>query len=151
MNPTAKHQSWADVAVFEDLNSGKAMEAFLKDKGLEARTYDDKWFRYFLFLRPPRVTYRVQVRQNHFQDVCNSLDTESPDALQKAVRCPSCNSLHIQYPQMTRKFILPTILLHLGIIFHLIDHEAYCENCHYLWNLSDGNVHPVSEPVKQFP
>ena len=36
---------------------------------------------------------------------------------------------------MTRKFFLPTVVLHLGIIFRLIEHEAYCEGCHFLWNL----------------
>jgi hypothetical protein len=41
----------------------------------------------------------------------------------------------VQYPQMTRKFFLPTLLLHLGIIFRIIDHEAYCEHCHFLWRL----------------
>jgi hypothetical protein len=114
------------------------------------RTYDDKLFRYFLFLRPPRVTYRVQVRQDHVRDA-DDLLAAAPDALQQAIRCPSCSSLWISYPQMTRKFILPTILLHLGIIFRVIDHECYCEHCHYIWNLAAEQIHPVSKPAGQFP
>jgi hypothetical protein len=46
----------------------------------------------------------------------------------------------VQYPQMTRKFLFPTLLLHLGIIFRFITHEAYCENCHWLWGLPKGQV-----------
>jgi hypothetical protein len=62
MNPSKNHQSWADIAVFEDVNAGKALAAFLTGKNLQARTYDDKLFRAFLFLRPPRTTFRVLTR-----------------------------------------------------------------------------------------
>jgi hypothetical protein len=151
MNPPTKHQSWADVAVFEDVNTGRTIETFLKDKGLEARTYDDKWFRYFLFLRPPRITYRVQVRHNNFNAADDFLKADAPDALEKAIHCPSCDSLRVSYPQMTRKFILPTILLHLGIIFRVIGHECYCEHCHFKWNLAGENVRSIPKHAKQFP
>ena len=146
-----RHQSWADVAVFEDANAGKPVEIFLKEKGLEARTYDDKWFRYFLFLRPPRMTYRVQVRQSNFNAANDYLKAETPTALEKAIHCPSCDSLRISYPQMTRKFITPTILLHLGIIFHLIEHKCYCEHCHFTWSFSGENARPVPASQEQFP
>jgi hypothetical protein len=151
MSPVSKRQPWTDVAVFEDLNAANAVEVFLTGKGLPARTYDDKFFRYFLFLRPPRVTYRVQVRDNHVKDAGDFLDADAPVALQKAIRCPSCNSLHISYPQMTRKFILPTVLLHLGIIFRAIDHECYCDHCHHIWNLPTEKARAAPRPVSQFP
>ncbi len=147
----SQHPSWVDVAVFEDMNAGRAVEKFFTDRGFLSRTYDDKLFRYFLFLRPPRVTYRVRVRQDQVRNADELLAAGAPDALQLALRCPSCGSLHVSYPQMTRKFILPTILLHLGIIFRAIDHECYCEHCHYIWNLPTEKVPPVTKPVGQFP
>lgn len=136
MNHSHNHQAWADVAVFENVQDGKGLEAFLKGQGMEARTYDDKAFRCFLFLRPPQVTYRVQVRQNHFEETTKLLQSKTPKVLDWAVHCPSCGSLRVNYPQMTRKFVLPTVLLHLGIIFRVIEHECYCEHCHAMWNLS---------------
>lgn len=151
MSITATRQPWSDVAVFEDLNLGKILEGFLKEKGLDSRTYDDKWFRYFLFLRPPHVTYRVQVRQNEVKHVDELLKIDPPLALQKAIHCPSCGSLHISYPQMTRKFVLPTILLHLGIIFRVIEHECYCDHCHFTWNLPRDEPHFVPNEAKHFP
>lgn len=153
MKASRNHQAWVDVAVFEDVNDGKMLETFFRDKGLEARAYDDKLFRYFLFLRPPRVTYRVQVRQNHLERANGFLETNPSAVLEKALHCPSCGSLHVNYPQMTRKFILPTVILHLGIIFRVIEHQCYCENCHYIWNLpKDGTaaIHKV-RTVKPFP
>ena len=152
MNPSQSHQAWRDVAVFESLEAGKVLDAFLKDKGLESRTYDDKFFRYFLFLHPPKVTYRVQVRGNHFDGVTELLRAKAPEVLDRALHCPSCGSLRINYPQMTRKFILPTILLHLGIIFHVIGHECYCEHCHAMWTLPEGEA-DLDKPnsAKPFP
>ena len=140
MNPSHNHQAWADVAVFENLNDGKVLEAFLCSQGVEARTYDDKLFRYFLFLRPPQVTYRVQVRKNHFEDATKLMQAKAPPVLAQALHCPSCSSLRVNYPQMTRKFVLPTVLLHLGIIFRIIEHECYCENCQAMWHLSESHA-----------
>jgi hypothetical protein len=143
-----------DVAVFENLSDGQALEKFLMDHRLEARTYDDKAFRYFLFLRPPRVTYRVQVRGNAFRATTELVAgaQEALPLLERALHCPSCGSLRVSYPQMTRKFIMPTVILHLGIIFRVIDHECYCESCHHVWNLPRENaaVHEI-RTVKQFP
>lgn len=137
MNRLHHHQGWQDVAVFEDAADGNALESFLRDIGYEARVYDDKLFRYFLFLRPPRVTWRVQVRKSNYADATKVLQMRPPVILSQAIHCPACGSLRVNYPQMTRKFILPTVLLHLGIIFRVIDHECYCEHCHEMWNLPE--------------
>ena len=135
MQPTWNYQPWHDVALFESFEAGKALEAFLRDNGFDVRTNDDKWFRYFLFLKPPQLVYRVQVRKGRLADSAKLLETQAPPVLGRALHCPACNSLRLNYPQMTRRFVLPTILLHLGIIFRVIEHECYCEHCHYMWNL----------------
>jgi len=99
-------------------------------------------------LRPPRVTYRVQVRGNAFRAATELLHN-APEAaliLERALHCPSCGSLRVNFPQMTRKFIMPTILLHLGIIFRVIHHEAYCEGCHNVWNLPESEKQGVLQP-----
>ena len=151
MSHFARHQLWTDVAMFKDLNAGEALKTFLTGKGLQARTYDDNLFRHFLFLRPPRVTYRVQVRQNDIQSADEFVAANAPAALQGAIRCPSCGSLRISYPQMTRKFVLPTIMLHLGIIFRVIGHRCYCDHCHFLWSLPEDNIRAAPKTARPFP
>ena len=135
MNSPSKHQSWTDVAVFEDLNAGRTVETLLATRGLPARIYDDKLVRRLLFLRPPRTTFRLQVQTVDFNRTQDFLHAGPADTLREAIHCPDCGSLQISYPQMTRKFILPTILLHVGILLRLIDHQCYCEKCHYMWSL----------------
>ena len=144
--------AWHDVAVFDSLDNGRALEAILREKGFDARTYDDKWFRYFLFLRPPLVTHHVQVRKNHFADAIKFLAASSPAVLSRAMHCPSCESVHVNYPQMTRRFVLPTVLLHLGIIFRVVEHQCYCEHCHHMWDLpgDKAKVRKVRD-AKPFP
>jgi hypothetical protein len=135
MNSPSKHQPWADVAVFEDLNTSRTVETLLTSQGLQARTYDDKFFRRFLFLRPPRKTFRLQVHPDDFNRAQDLLHVGPKDHLRDAIHCPDCDSPRVSYPQMTRKFILPTILLHAGILLRLLDHQCYCEECHCMWSL----------------
>jgi len=147
MKALHKHQAWTNLLVFEDLDAARAVEAYLHGKGFEARTYDDKVYRAFLFLRPPRVTYQVQVRRDHLKSADFLLRNSAPELLTKAFSCPECHSLRVAYPQMTRKFILPTILLHLGIIFRVTEHECYCEHCHLTWHLPVEVAHPIMKPA----
>jgi|SRR5579859_30645 len=147
MIPSRKTQPWANIAIFENAGDGQMLETDLKNKGFETRTYIDKLLQSFLFLCPPHATVRVQVRGNDFKNVAYFLDHEPATSiiLKRAIRCPSCGSLRVQYPQMTRRFLLPTLLLHLGIIFRVIVHQAYCENCHWLWSIPKKQV---SAPAK---
>lgn len=146
------HQPWMDVAMFEDRGAGEALAAFFQTNDIAARTYDDKLFRYFLFLRPPRTTYRVQVPKNHLDEAVRFLNAKSPAVLEQALHCPSCGSLRVNYPQMTRQFVLPTVLLHLGIIFRIIEHQCYCENCQEMWTLpKEQALHHKPREVKPFP
>src|SRR5581483_7371406 len=130
MNDSHNHQTWHDVALFESMNDGRSLQNFLDENRIEARNYDDKVFRYLLFLRPPRIVWRVQVRKGSFNFAVELLKSKSPPVLEKALHCPNCASVKVNYPQMTRKFVLPTIMLHLGIIFRVIGHKCYCEDCH---------------------
>lgn len=132
----SRYQPWVNVALFEDIRDGQTFAGVLRDQSFESRVYYDKLLQTFLFLCPPRATFRVQVRQKDFPAAIAFAEQRSDPVVQRAIHCPSCSSLRVNYPQMTRKFFLPTLLLHLGIIFRIIDHEAYCEHCHHTWNLS---------------
>ncbi len=139
-------KTWVNLALFEQQPEADALKIFLNQRGFEARSYNDWLLRCFLFLRPPRPTWRVQVRRHNYKPALNFVTTQAADALamQRAIRCPSCGSLDVQYPQMTRKFFTPTLMLHLGIIFRIVEHEAYCEHCHHIWHLF--STRPVAEP-----
>jgi hypothetical protein len=146
VKPLNEHQTWVNVALFENPADSRAVESFLEQKRIEARTYNDKVLQLLLFLCPPRLTYRLQVRRGSFKVATDLLTVNPPGPLAKAIHCPSCGSLRVNYPQMTRKFLTPTILLHLAIIFRIIDHQCYCEACHLMWSLPKNE--PVAEAAK---
>lgn len=145
-----RNRSWVNVALFENERDGEKLAEILRAKKFEARVHFDRLLQTFLFLCPPRAMYRAQVRANDFKIGTHLLNTDSEFApvLEQAIHCPSCGSLHVNYPQMTRKFFLPTLLLHLGIIFRVICHEAYCEHCHHTWNLPKTESPPLTNAPK---
>ena len=152
-SPRKRYKNWVNFALFENETDCRVMEKSMEDKGFEARTYNDKLLQLCLFLCPPRLTYRLQVRADEHKVVTHILQGEEPVALNKAVHCPACDSLQVNYPQMTRKFFLPTLALHLGIIFRIIEHECFCEHCHCSWNLAGGKTAEIKiiRPAKVFP
>jgi hypothetical protein len=135
-----RKQPWVNIALFEEKQDGEMLVEILRSKGFETRVYFDRVLQMFLFLCPPRAMHRTQVRANDSKVVTHFLNTDpkSAPALERAIHCPSCGSMRVNYPQMTRKFFLPTLLLHAGIILRIIGHEAYCEHCHHTWNLSEA-------------
>jgi len=139
-NKILMKNTWITVALYDDSEAGRTLEAYLKSHGIEARVFNDKLLQLVLFLCPPHATFRVQVHNQEYKKTVDVLNTEPPEVLMKAIHCPECDSLRISYPQMTRKFLLPTLFLHLGIIFRLIKHQAYCETCHNVWTLPPHNT-----------
>jgi hypothetical protein len=128
---------WVSLAVFKHERDARALEDRLRQRGFEVRTCNDRKMQLFWFLAPPRAIFRVQVGSKDVHAAQEIIESDQSTGLlaQPAIHCPACQSLKIEYPQMTRRFITPTLLLDLGIIFHIIDHEAYCEECHYTWPL----------------
>jgi hypothetical protein len=126
---------WMTVALFSDQQAGKALEAFLKEKRIDARTYNDKSLEICLFLSPPQTVFHVQVRDPSYRMTLTLLNTDPPAVLQKAIHCPECGSIRISYPHLTRGSFLSTLQLNLGIIFRANKHQAYCEQCHCAWSL----------------
>jgi len=149
MNSLSKHQPWTDLAVFDDLSTGQAVETLLTNAGIQARAYDDRFFRRFLFLRPPRKTFRLQVHRDDIARAQAFLFTLPTDPFRQAIHCPECGSLRVSYPQMTRKFILPTVVLHASILLRLNDHQCYCEDCHSMWSLPETAPNPAPKVAKQ--
>jgi hypothetical protein len=139
--------TWITVALFDDFVAAKNLEAFLKENKIDARTFNDRVLQVFLFLCPPQAIFRVQVRHPIYKMTLDLLNTHPPVVLLNAIHCPECGSLRISYPQMTRKFLWPTLFLHLGIIFRSIKHQAYCETCHHIWSLPKPGNTLVQEPV----
>ena len=140
---------WASLAVFESRKDALLTKTFLQSHGFETRGCNNRLLQFLLFLGPPRTTFRVQVRLNNLVQAMNFLNANpsTQQILRCAMYCPFCASFDVKYPRLVRKFFLPTLFSHLGIISRVFGHEAHCENCHFIWQLPGDRISAAGNTV----
>lgn len=127
-------EQFITVATFNEREPADAVAARLRESSLAADVYDEteeqKWK---LFNLTPRAHLRVRVHTSEEAAALNLLKSWADDpALAQAIKCPSCGSSRIEFPQFSRRTImgaLPAALAATGII----KQEFYCESCHFTW------------------
>ena len=140
---------WTVLAVFESRKDAGTIKTFLQSHGYEVRNRDNRLLQILFFFGPPRAAYRVQVRSNNFVRAMNFLNAtpSTRQILRRAMECPFCASFDVRYPKLTRKYFLPTILFHLGIILRIVGHEVHCENCNFFWQLPGDRISGTGKAV----
>ncbi len=129
------------VATFNELEPAQALREQFTRAGIQASIHDESKLERFWFMSEPLAAIHVEVRQPDFLKA-RRLMTEweaSTPLLKAAVRCPECGSSRVEFPQITRKFLLP-VFEAVFMAMHLIPREYYCEDCHYTW--------PKDKPVQ---
>jgi len=131
---------WTNVATFERLEQAQELQRCLENAGLEALTQDERRLQRYWFLSPQHCGVHVRVPTESLELATEFLTTNSAAValMAGAIRCPSCHSSRVQYPQMTRKFILPTLVAQFLVLLRIMDRECYCEDCHYTWAKPSG-------------
>jgi len=121
----------AIVATFNDPEHARPVLERLTSAGLHAKLRDEtRWQGAHLAERLASV--KIEVPEAEFDAARERLRECSPCEMEQSVCCPECGSPDVDYPQVTRKFILPslhTILFKLGIV----EKEFYCNTCHATW------------------
>ena len=59
-------------------------------------------------------------------------------ACRNAIRCPECKSLRVEYPQYSRKSILPNLFVGVLTTIGMTEKEFYCMDCHCTWPKDGG-------------
>jgi hypothetical protein len=141
---------WTNVAVFDNPDDATRLADFLKAEGFESRVHDERKLQRYWFLAEQQAGVHTQVTQKQFEAVEQRLDNapNSPSLLANAIRCPSCKSLRVEYPQMTRKFVLPTLVAQVLVVLGLMKRECYCETCQYTWVRHTPAYVGMSQPAK---
>jgi len=130
-----RHHVWAKLAAFDHPQSARSLFEYVNGHGFVARLYDERNLQRYWFLAKPMAGLCVLVPEATLPEVHEFLagKPEGSFLIKRAIHCPSCHSTRIQYPQMTRKNLMPTLVAHLLVALHLMEHECYCEDCHYAW------------------
>ena len=150
MNTSPFTHSWINVAAYDQVTAAKALQGFLEKEGFETRIHDGRGLQRYWFWTTPQAGIHVQVQGSSYKKVreCLEADPSALAFLQNAIRCPSCNSPRVQYPQMTHKFILPTLVAQIMVLFRIMKPECYCEDCHYTWVIPSSILPALPRPAK---
>jgi hypothetical protein len=122
------------VATFNAMSDAERLKSWLESEGLPAVVLDETKLQKYWFMTAPRTGVHVQTTRDNFEQahaILNSL--AAVPYLSFAVRCPSCGSVRVQYPDLTRKNLLPTLVAQIFVLIHVTRHKYYCEDCHFTW------------------
>ena len=132
-----RHASRAGMnfATFDTPAAAEALKSFLNRNGIDAHVQDERRLQRFWFLARPGAGLHVRVPEPEFARAEELLhgDRDSTLLMRNAVRCPSCQSYQVQYPSMTRLFILPTLIAQVGVWLGFTQREYFCEKCQFTW------------------
>lgn len=138
------------IATFDDrAAAGRLKDRFLL-QGIPARLSDERKLQSLWFLSRPHAAIGVRVATRDFaiaDALYRELDASGDHVLCGAVRCPQCRSSRVEYPQMTRFFILPTLLGHLMFLCGW-KRKYYCQSCHHTW-LAEKPANPAATRLAQ--
>jgi hypothetical protein len=125
----------AIVATFNDRDHAEPVLRRLAGAGLHGSVRDEtRWQTAHLADRLASV--KIEVPESEFEAARAQLRECEPCQLEQSVCCPECGSPDVDYPQVTRKFILPSlhaIFYKLGIL----EKEFYCNTCQATWPVRD--------------
>jgi hypothetical protein len=123
------------VLTFNEPEQAEPLKQRLEQAGIHAQIYDERKLQRFGFLSPePLAGIRLRVDRKDFERARELLREwhEREGALRDAIHCPECGSSRVEYPQFTRKFVLPNfgaLLCAIG----LMEWEFYCQECQFTW------------------
>jgi len=123
------------VALFSNRARAEALQERLLNAGIKAEAHDEQYLEKLWHVSKAASGVRLEVPADQF-DRTEQLLLEwdaAEGALHEAIRCPECRSLRVQYPQFTRKAMIPNLLTGLLATIGALEKQYYCEDCHFTW------------------
>ena len=99
------------IATFNEPSQAKHLKSRLEAAGVKTDIHNEGHLQKVAFMSKPQANAKVLVTEEDFERA-NKLMVEweaSDPEIGSAIRCPQCKSPRIEYPQLTRKFITPSI------------------------------------------
>ncbi len=121
------------VATFNELPPAQSLLERFERADIHAFIRNESLLERLWFMSEPLAAVHVDVPQPDYLHARQLLAVwEAGDALNEMVRCPECGSSRVEFPQITRKFLMPVVQV-VFMSLHLIPRQYYCEDCHFTW------------------
>jgi hypothetical protein len=139
------------VALFSSRTEADTLQQSLAHAGIAAEIHDERGLAQFWFVSKSAAGTRLEVPAKQAEQAKQLMLKwdAAHAALRGAVRCPECKSLQVDYPQVTRKSILPNVVMGFLAGVGLLEKQYYCEECHCMWTkqrMSPRNGRPHMAP-----
>jgi hypothetical protein len=123
------------VALFSNRSKAEPVQKRLVANGIPAEIHGELRLEKLWFCSQPATGVRIETLADYYERACNLLyQWDAADGvLRDAIRCPECKSLRVDYPQFTRKFLIPNLALGLFAALGAVEKQFYCEDCHFTW------------------
>ena len=134
MKPTSSSHH-IGVATFDLPEAAKAFQHHLAERIVPSMILDERNTQRFWFLAPRRSGVHVLVPPDLAETARLHLALWERNQSQshRPIHCPHCGSSRIEFPQLGRNFILPTLMAHLAVALGLQKRRHYCQDCHETW------------------
>jgi hypothetical protein len=123
------------LALFPNRAKAEPLQQRLKAAGIGAEIHDELRLEKLWFVSKLETGVRLEAPSGQFERAIDHLlEWDAAEgALRDAVRCPECKSFRVEYPQFTRKFLIPNLALGPLSALGLVEKEYYCQDCHFTW------------------
>ena len=123
------------IALFSNRTKAEPIQRRLTENGIQGEVHDELKLEKLWFVSKPAAGARIEVPAGQFERAYQLLvEWDDHDgALRDAIRCPECRSLRIDYPQFTRKSMLPNLIMGFLAAIGQVEKQFYCQDCHYTW------------------
>lgn len=123
------------IATFNESAKAKRLKERLSSAGIKADVHNEGHLQAVAFMSKPQANAKVLVTEEDFEaanKLLLELEATDPE-MGTAIRCPQCKSPRIEYPQLTRKFLTPSLT---SVLFALkiFQKEYYCQDCQFTWS-----------------
>ena len=122
------------LATFNTPAQAEPLKRRLEEAHISAWIHGGRALKRLWFVRKPIAEVKLEVKAEDFEKTVRLMhELESDEAvMHDVVRCPMCKSSRVEYPQFTRKFLLPNVIGLLSAL-GIIEKKYYCEDCHHTW------------------
>jgi hypothetical protein len=123
------------VATFHDFGDARKLKDRLLRTGIPAIIHNEAKLERYWFLSKPLAAVHVEVAQAYYLQARQLIEqwSHAEGILENAVCCLECNSSRVEFPQMSRKSMLPVLMCHILSAMGLLRKKYYCLDCHYTW------------------
>ncbi len=122
------------VATFNDPEPAEVLRLRLESAGHHASHNDESGMQRFWFLTEPMAAHKVAVAEEELIATRELIEkwNRADGVLRTAVCCPQCHGSRVEYPQFTRKFLMPAFA-ELLVTLRVFPKMFYCQDCQFTW------------------